>query len=99
MTKQTVTNPQTARYPKGLLLSFGKTGSACKSYYLKFSGWLREKNPYDSEIQDPKVSKGLSLQSILPRVQVTRKILQRLLIKGPGSSKECVPFLIQPPCS
>lgn len=55
MTKQTVTNPQTARYPKGLLFSFGKTGSASKSYYLKFSGWLREKNPYDSEIQDLKV--------------------------------------------
>lgn len=99
MTKQTVTNTQTARYPKGLLFSFGKTGSACKSYYPKFSGWLREKNPYDSEIQDPNVSKGLSLQSILPRVQVTRKILQRLLIQGPGSSEECVPFPIQPPCS
>lgn len=63
MTKQTVTNMQAARYPKGLLFSFGKPGSACKSYYLKSSECLREKNPYDSEIQDPKVSKGLSLQS------------------------------------
>lgn len=76
MTKQTVTNMQAARYPKRLFSFLMNSGLASKSYYLKSSGWLRKKSPYDSEIQDPKVLKGLSLQSLLPRVQVTRKVIE-----------------------